>query len=125
MTTFASVALFRRDGKMTFRPARREAGTTATQARKSAARHWRNVIAEPDKLITVMTVSVSGNVAAISERRMSSPRQPWLEYSTPLPEITQPHVLACISELGIDHTAAPPAMPDVLEINGYIYRRDI
>lgn len=123
MTLFASVALFRRDGRMTFKPPRKEASAIVTQARKSASRFWRASIQEPDKLNKVIVVTCAGSMATIAEHGGA---RAWVEYTLPVAEAAQqPHLAACLAELGIDASKAPPPMPDTLEINGVIYRREI
>lgn len=126
MTVFASVALFRRAGSTVFKPARKEPSDTETQARKSAARFWRGNIADPDVLSKVVLVSAAGPLIQIAERAANGRDQPWVAYQLHVTEAAkQPHVAACLSELGIDPDAAPPLLPDTLEINGVIYRREI
>lgn len=127
MTIFASVALFKRDGAIRYRPPRKEPSDTETQARKSAARYWRGNIAEPDVLSKVVLVSAAGRLVTISERPINAARgRPWVTWTAhPLEAAKQPHIAACLAELGVDPAAAPPPMPDTLEINGVIYRREI
>jgi len=128
MTTFASVALFSRDGRMTFRPPRKEASDTVTQARKSAARHWNNAIKLPDKIGKVILVSHRRGTSIIdlSERDMRKPRSAWIDYSLEIVDaIRQANIQACMIELGITPDTAPPPLPDILTINGAIYRREI
>jgi len=125
---YASAALFRRDGRQTFKPPRKEASPISTQARKSAARHWANVINEPDRLLKVFTVCQDGALIRVSERAFTIqvPPRPWIEKQMTVQEAAdQPHLAACLSELGIDPHKAPPPMPDTLEINGILYRREI
>lgn len=122
MTPFASVALFRRNGSVVFKAPRKEASDTATQARKSASRFWSGNIQEPDKLTKIVLVQWIGKAAHVSERQ----GQHWIEYRIDHAEaLKQPHLAACLSELGIDPDNAPPTMPDTLEINGVIYKREI
>ncbi len=123
MTLYASVALFRREGRMTFKAPRKEASGIVTQARKSASRFWNAAIQEPDKLMKTAVVHCTGNTAHIAE---NSGTRRWVEYKLSLAEAaTQPHLAACLVELGVDAKKAPPPMPDVLEINGVVYRREI
>lgn len=123
MTLFASAALFRRDGRMTFKAPRKEATPIVTQARKSASRFWRSAIQEPDKLAKIVVVSCHDRTVHIAEH---SGGRRWVEYALPVAEAAQqPHLAACLIELGVDVTKAPPALPDTLEINGVIYRREI
>lgn len=123
MTLYASAALFRRDGRMTFRSPRKEASAIVTQARKSASRFWRNSVRDPDKLAKVVVVSCQDNVAHVAEH--TGGRQ-WVEYAMTVSEAAQqPHLAACLVELGVDAAKAPPALPDTLEINGIVYRREI
>lgn len=124
MTPIASIALFQRNGQITFKRPRKETSPEITQARKSASRFWRGNISPPDRLLSVFTVYVQNGVAHISERRVTG-RKAWIEYPAQVATVTAPHILACINELGIDREKAPPPMPDVLEINGLIYRREL
>lgn len=123
MTLFVSVALFRREGRMTFRAPRKEANSEITQARKSASRYWNNMIREPDKLAKVIVVNCTGQIVQVSEHDGG---RRWVDYNMGLAEAAaQPHLAACLGELGVDAEKAPPALPDVLEINGVVYRREI
>ena len=128
MTPFASIALFRREGRMTFKNARKEASDEGTQARKSAARYWNGYITDPDKLMKVIVgrVRPGSAIIDIAERSMLRPREAWVEYALDLTDaMKQPHLANLIAELGIDPATARPPLPDVLEINGAIYRREI
>ncbi|WP_454618347.1 hypothetical protein [Bradyrhizobium cenepequi] len=127
MTLFASVALFRRDGAIVFKAPRKEPSQDKTQARKSASRFWRGNIAEPDVLTKIIVVQQAGRLIQIAERAVSGGQdRPWVEYRLDHAEaIKAPHVAACLAELGVDPASAPPPMPDTLEINGVIYRREI
>jgi len=127
MTPFASVALFNRDGAVRFRPPRKEPCQDKTQARKSASRFWRGNIIEPDVLTKIILVQQAGRLIQIAERpTVNGQDRPWVEYRIDHAEaIKAPHVAACLAELGIDPASAPPPMPDTLEINGVIYRREI
>lgn len=127
MTPFASVALFKRDGKLTFKAPRKEPHDTVTQARKSASRYWNGNIAAPDKLMKIILVQVTGPVATIHERAVNSGHDhPWLREGLQLASAAiQPHLAACLNELGVDATKAPTPLPDILEVNGVIYRRDL
>ncbi|OJF89603.1 hypothetical protein AX761_24330 [Rhizobium sp. 58] len=125
---YASVALFRREGRTTFKPPRKEASPISTQARKSAARHWANVINEPDRLTKVFTMCQDGAMVRVSERlfTIQVPPRPWIDRQMTVQEAAaEPHLSACLAELGIDPQRAPPPMPDTLEINSIIYRREI
>lgn len=120
---FVSVALFRRDGRMTFKAPRKEASQIATQARKSASRFWRAAIQEPDKLAKIVVVHCAGNITSVAEN-VGGRR--WVEYQlTNADAAEQLHLAVCQTELGVDASKAPPPMPDVLEINGIVYRREI
>lgn len=129
MSLFVSVALFRRNGQPTFRPPRKEASDTSTHARKTAARFWGGAIQEPDKLTKVFVVRADSIRVTVAERSFTASSNrwnPWVEYAlTPAEAADQPHIAACLAELGIDPTKAPPPLPDVIEINGAIYRREI
>ncbi|MDK2769951.1 MAG: hypothetical protein KYX69_19810 [Sphingomonas sp.] len=123
MTPFASVALFRRNGSVVFKAPRKESSAEKTQARKSASRFWSGSIVEPDKLTKLVVLAVGGGLVLIGERQ---PGRAWMEYRmTPAEAAKQPHLAACLSELGVDADQAPPPLPDTLEINGAIYRREI
>lgn len=127
MTPFASVALIRRNGNIVFKPPRKEQPTEATQARKAAMRFWRGGLANGDALVKVIVVREFGGRLHIGERANGgSAEKPWIEYERDIPgAMGEPHLAACVSELGIDPASAPPPMPDVLEINGVVYRREI
>lgn len=126
MTPFASVALYVRRGSVVFKPPRKEREVVATQARKAAARYWRAKTTLGDRLAKVILVrEVSGHIE-ISERAANTTSDnPWRTYMTSGASVSEAHIAACLSELGIDHLRAQPTMPDVLEINGVIYRRDV
>lgn len=128
MTPFASVALFRRDGKLTFRAPRKEAPDSETQARKASARYWNGATRSPDKLVKTVLVRVRPGAAIVdvAERSMHRPREPWVTFALDTAEaVKQPHLAACLAELGVDIGAVPPPLPDTLEINGAIYVRQI
>ena len=129
MTLFVSVPLFRRNGQSTYRAPRKEASGSSTHARKTAARFWNAAVREPDKLLKVFVVSADGYRVSVSERSFTATGNrwnPWIEQiMTPVQAAAHPHLAACLAELGIDPSKAPPPMPDVLEINGVIYRREI
>lgn len=128
MTPFASIALFRRDGKLTFKSPRKEAPNSETQARKASSRFWNTAIRAPDKLVKTVLVRVrpGGAIVDVTERDMIRPRTPWVTFALDTVEaMKQPHLAACLNELGVDVGAAPLPLPDVLEINGAIYVRQI
>ena len=127
MTPFASVALFRRDGSTVFKAPRKEPNADKTQARKSASRYWRGNIAEPDGLTRIILVQVTGQLIYVAERAaVGGLDRPWVEYHLDHAAAAKtPHIAACLAELGVDASAAPPPLPDTLEINGVIYRREI
>ena len=127
MTPFASVALFKRSGKINFKPPRKERSDTVTQARKSAIRYWRGNIAAPDILTRVLLVREFGGRIEISERGpQTGAERPWTLYTLDTAKAAQePHLAACMKEIGIDADEAPVAVPDVLVINGNVYRREI
>jgi hypothetical protein len=127
MTLFASVAVFQRDGKIRFKPPRKEPNNDKTQARKSAVRYWRGNIAEPDVLSKVILVQASGPLILVSERAARGRRdKPWVDYHLYHAEAAkQAHIAACLTELGVDPEAVPPPLPETLEINGVVYRREI
>lgn len=126
MTPFASVALFRRDGKLTFKAPRKERPQEATQARKAAIRFWRGNLNDDDKLLKVIVLREVDGVLEISERGPGQLRdRAWVSFTIDVAAAHEPHIAACLRELGIDPQAAPAPMPDVLVINGATYRRDI
>lgn len=127
MSLFASVALIKRKDGIVFKAPRKEPSNTMTQARKSAARFWNGNIAAPDVLQKIVVVNTTGPHTIISERATNGGRdQPWVEYRRHHRDAAKlSHVAACLNELGIDLDAAPPPMPETLEINGVIYRREI
>lgn len=125
MTPFVSVALIKRDGEIVFRRPRKERPDQATQARKAAARYWNRTLASDDRLIKVIVLRERAGIVEIGERASADPG-PWVEYTTDVSEAFQsPHLAACLGELGIDADHAPPPVPDVLVINGAVYRREI
>lgn len=127
MTLFASIALFRRGGEIVFKPPRKEPSDTRTQARKSAARFWNGNITEPDVLSKVILVEAGGPLIRISERAVTGGRdRPWVDFHLhPGEAAKQSHIAACLAELGVDPESGPPPLPETLEINGVIYRREI
>lgn len=125
MPLFASVAMFRRNNGIVFLPPRKEPSDTATQARKSASRFWNGRAVNGDVLVKIALVETMGPLTAIHERDVSRDR-PWVAYHRPHAEAAkQSHIAACLAELDIDPAEGPPAMPETLEINGVIYRREI
>lgn len=123
MTAFATVALFRRNGQMTFRQPVKHVQDNLTQARKSAARLWQGAIKATDKLARIIVVHGDAQRIGLSER---TPAGRWTETFIPAAVAAeQPHLAACLKELGINPEALPPPLPDVIEINGAIYRREI
>jgi hypothetical protein len=127
MTPFASVALFKRAGKLTFKPPRKERSDTATQARKSAIRFWRGNIGGDDVLTRVIVVREFGGMLEISERGGAvGAERPWTTHRIDLAiAAREPHLAACMREIAIDATDVQPPVPDVLVINGFTYRREI
>ncbi|NJL06829.1 MAG: hypothetical protein HC900_00135 [Methylacidiphilales bacterium] len=124
MTSFASVALISRGGKTVFRPPRREIVTNATQARKSASRHWSTTSAQPgDRLLRVFVVSVEGRAVVVAERTPGT--RGWKAQHVVLREALHwPHIAAALDELGFDASAGADVPPHALVINGWTYRRD-
>lgn len=123
MTAFATVALFRRNGQMTFRQPVKQVQENITQARKASARLWNAAIKAPDRLSRIIVVHGDAQRVGLSERTTAGR---WTETFIPATVAAeQPHLLACLKELGIDPGAVPPPLPDVIEINGVVYRRDI
>lgn len=126
MNVYASTFLFSRGGRPTFRRPRKETQHNETQARKAASRYWLGAIGEDDKPIKVVLAHVIGGVLHVAERSPSARTdKPWQTYRLPIGEVKEAHLVACLTELGVDPSDAPPPVPDVLEINGVIYRRDI
>ena len=130
MTQFASVALFRRNGQVTFRAPMKQIQENVTQARKAAARVWNGAIRAPDKLLKVIVMDAydDGRRVTIHEKAFTSPSGRWVMTGMLATDAaSQPHLAACLKELGIDPTDVriEPVMPDTLEINGVIYRREI
>lgn len=127
MTPYASVALIRRNGGIVFRPPRKERPDDITQARKAAFRHWRRSLATADVLVKVFVVREFDGKLEISERASADGRdKPWMQYGSEISTAArEPHLAACMSELGISAEDETPAVPDVLVINGHTYRRDI
>jgi hypothetical protein len=124
MTPFASVALFRRNGNVVFKPPRKERPADVTQARKAAMRFWQGNIAAPDVLVKVILVREFAGKLEISERGPNETN--WIGYDREISGADQePHIAACLGELAIDPSAAMPPLPDVLNINGFVYRREI
>jgi len=127
MPLYASVCLFRRNGQTTYRPPRKEPFEQQAQARKAAAKYWRGNIQEPDRLDRVVLVNVDRTTVHVAERpKSASIGRPWVEHSMQIAEaLEQPHLAACLAELGIDAERAPVVMPEILEVNGIIYRREL
>lgn len=127
MTLYVSLAVFKRGGQLTFRPPRKEAPDTLTQARKAAARFWAATIVDPDKIQRVYVLSVNRSLIEVSECKPSGGRSNlWINYAKQPGELAQEgHFAAALSELGIDIERAPAPLPDVLEVNGVVYRREI
>ncbi|MDX8492891.1 hypothetical protein RFN29_15035 [Mesorhizobium sp. VK22B] len=124
MTPFASVALIRRNGTIVFRPPRKERPDDVTQARKAAMRFWAGHLAGGDVLVKVILVREFGGKLEISERGPNDTN--WIGYDREIRGAeAEPHIAACLGELGIDASAAMPPLPDVLNINGFVYRREI
>lgn len=124
MTPFASVALFRRNGNVVFKPPRKERPDDLTQARKAAMRFWAGHLASGDTLVKVFLVREFAGTLEISERGPADAL--WKGYSREIRGAeAEPHIAACLGELGIDPNASPPPLPDILNINGFVYRREI
>ena len=124
MTPFASVALIRRDGEVVFRRPRKERPEIATQARKAAARFWNRMLKDGDALIKLVVLRERAGIIEIGERPTGE--RDWTEYTaSPADAAREPHLLACLGEIGISADHAPPPVPDVLVINGATYRREL
>lgn len=127
MTPFASVALYRRGSEIVFKQPRKERPDEITQSRKAASRHWQQAATKTDKLVKVILVREIAGKLEISERMVNDKRDnPWIEFRADLADAArEPHLAACMRELGIDPNTVPPPLPDVIVINGVTYRRDI
>lgn len=127
MTPFASVALFRRNGAIVFKPPRKERPDDTTQARKAAMRFWRTKASQHDILVKVIVLREIGGKLEISERGQNSGKdKPWVQFTKGTDAaMKEPYLAACLGELGIDPTSEPPRLPDVITINGITYRREI
>lgn len=127
MTIYVSLALFKRAGQLTFRPPRKEAPGSLTQARKAAARFWSAAIVDPDKIQRVYVLSVNRGLIEVSECKPRGGRSNfWVSYTKQPGELAaESHMAAALTELGVDVESAPLPLPDVLEVNGVLYRREI
>lgn len=127
MAIFVSLALFKRAGQLTYRPPRIEASDSLTQARKAAARFWTANITDPDKIQRVYVLSVDRGLIQVSEcKPRDGKANLWVNYMKQPGELAaEAHMAAGLSELGVDVESAPTPLPDVLEINGVVYRREI
>lgn len=124
MTPFVSAAIVRKSGDVTFRRPRKERPDDATQARKAAARFWNRTHPTGYDLIKLVVLRERSGIIEIAERRTGEIA--WTEYTASVAEAyREPHLAACLGEIGIDAQFAPPEVPDVLIINGQVYRRDI
>ena len=125
MTPFASVALFKRNGSVVFKPPRKETPPDTTQARKAAIRFWRGRATNGDKLVKVFVVRELGGRLEVSERDDAT-RGNWRRFVMDFAAASrEAHLEAAMSEVGMNADSAPPTVPDVLVINGFTYRRDI
>ncbi len=127
MTPFLSIALFKRAGAVRFRPPRKEHGASITQARKAASRFWSGTLPDTDTLLKIIVAREIAGRLEISERDMTDGRdKPWVEYSQDVAHAAkEAHLAAILSGMGIDPASAPPPVPDVLIVNGFVYRREI
>jgi len=122
MTPFVSVALIRRGNSIIFRPPRKEQPADVSQARKAASRHWRSSVASDERLVKVLVLREVAGKLEIGER--GGVHASWTSFTIdPARAAGEPHLAACMAEIGVDPDDAPPAMPDVLVINGETYRR--
>ncbi|OHV24922.1 hypothetical protein EOS93_25310 [Rhizobium sp. RMa-01] len=124
---YASVALIRRNGAIVFKPPRKERPTDGTQARKAAQRFWAGSLAAGDVLEKVILVREYNGRLEISERpRNGRKENPWVRFCRDVEnEDSEPHISACIKELGIKSHSSLITPPDILIINGVTYRRDL
>lgn len=128
MSRYVSVALLRRADGVVFRPPRNEPSTSETQVRKAASIYWRNqATTSGDKLVKIFVVRKAGEGVEIAERGpRAGERRAWVSHIMDAATAArEPHIAACMAELGIDPDDVPPPMPDVLVINGRTYRADI
>lgn len=127
MTPFVSVILFKRDGKTRFKLPRKEQSTNATHARKAAMRYWNGTLAEGERFLKLVVVREEEGQLQVAERaRNAGSDKPWITFPQHITSAAQePHLAACLEELGIDQDYTPPMTPDVLVINGSTYRREI
>lgn len=127
MTLYVSLALFRRASQDTFMPPRKEACDSLTQARKAAARYWTNRMTAGDKIQRIYVFSVSRGLIEVSECKPRDGRtNMWVNYMKQPGELAaEGHMAAALAELGVDVDRAPTPLPDVLEVNGVVYRREI
>ena len=119
---FASVALFKRGGKLSFKPPRKIETTDPTQARKSAIRYWRGNIQSPDTLHRVFIARAVQGRVEIHERPAARSSHPWVKYQITQADIHEPHIQALANEIGAKFE--PDPVPATLVINNWIYRRD-
>jgi hypothetical protein len=122
-TPYASVAMFRRDGVSCFLPPRKERPPQLTQARKAACRHWAGK--HGDAIMKIVLVREYGGRLEVSERGNGGAKEnPWNSYTRDLfAQDTEPHLKACLAELGINAYNSAPGFPDVITLNGIKYRR--
>lgn len=127
MTPFVSIVLFRRDGRVVFKPPRKERPDTATQARKAASRFWSGNLRDTDQLVKIIVLREIAGTIHVSERGTQRDNdRPWVEFEVDIATAAkEPHLAACLDELGLDQDTPPTTVPDVLVINGHTYRRDI
>ncbi|RWF71379.1 MAG: hypothetical protein EOQ34_15645 [Mesorhizobium sp.] len=87
-------------------------------------RYWAGRITAPDVLVKVILVREFAGKLEISERAPNDTN--WIGYDREIAGAeAEPHIAACMAELGIDASMAMPPLPDVLNINGFVYRREI
>lgn len=122
-TPYASVALVRRDCALAFLPPRKEQPPELTQARKAACRHWAGRCR--GDLVKIILIREYDGKLEVSERGNKPPKEnPWKSYTRDLfAQDTEPHLKACLAELGINAYNSIPQLPDTITLNGIVYKR--
>ncbi|MGZ2448311.1 hypothetical protein ACVIRO_001065 [Rhizobium ruizarguesonis] len=105
----------------------KKAPTEGTQARKAAQRHWNGSLATGDILEKVVLVREFNGRLEIAERpRNGRKENPWVSFCRDIDATeNEPHIQACIKELGIKSYSDLITPPDILVINGITYRREL
>lgn len=123
--TFASTALIPDDGRLVAAEPRAEIGPSETQARKAASRFWNGPAGVG--AVSILVVERRDASIILHERPAGRrDRRPWR--TTPMTIAAaraHPRIRSCLAMLGAPPDQAAAAMPETLEINGIVYRRDI